>query len=104
MGIFIIPLAVQWWSVYYPGAEPGGGGYIAQRMFAAKDESNSIAAVFFFNAAHYALRPWPWIIVGLCSIIVFPDIASMKEAFPNAASVAGDDMGYRSEEHTSELQ
>ncbi|HLR26845.1 MAG TPA: sodium:solute symporter family protein [Fodinibius sp.] len=94
MGIFIIPLAVQWWSVYYPGAEPGGGGYIAQRMFAAKDESNSIAAVFFFNAAHYALRPWPWIIVGLCSIIVFPDIASMKEAFPNAASVAGDDMGY----------
>ncbi|HLR31617.1 MAG TPA: hypothetical protein VK074_03965, partial [Fodinibius sp.] len=94
MGIFIIPLAVQWWSVYYPGAEPGGGGYIAQRMFAAKDESNSIAAVFFFNAAHYALRPWPWIIVGLCSIIVFPDVASMKEAFPNAASVAGDDMGY----------
>src|SRR5699024_2580297 len=94
MGIFIIPLAVQWWSVYYPGAEPGGGGYIAQRMFAAKDESNSIAAVFFFNAAHYALRPWPWIIVGLCSIIVFPDIASMKDAFPNAASVAGDDMGY----------
>ncbi|WP_372637743.1 sodium:solute symporter family protein [Fodinibius sp.] len=94
LGVFIIPLAVQWWSVYYPGAEPGGGGYIAQRMFAAKDENNSIAAVFFFNAAHYALRPWPWIIVGLCSIIVFPDIASMKEAFPDAASVAGDDMGY----------
>lgn len=94
LGVFIIPLAVQWWSVYYPGAEPGGGGYIAQRMFAAKDESNSIAAVFFFNAAHYALRPWPWIIVGLCSIIVFPDVASMKEAFPHAASVAGDDMGY----------
>ncbi|MCW9707826.1 sodium:solute symporter family protein [Fodinibius salsisoli] len=94
LGVFIIPLAVQWWSVYYPGAEPGGGGYIAQRMFAAKNESNSIAAVFFFNAAHYALRPWPWIIVGLCSIIVFPDVASMKEAFPNAASVAGDDMGY----------
>lgn len=94
IGIFIIPLVIQWWSVYYPGAEPGGGGYIAQRMFAAKDENNSIAAVFFFNAAHYALRPWPWIIVGLCSIIVFPDIAAMKEAFPDAASVAGDDMGY----------
>ncbi|GAA5522115.1 Na+:solute symporter [Aliifodinibius salicampi] len=94
IGIFIIPLAVQWWSVYYPGAEPGGGGYIAQRMFAAKDENNSIAAVFFFNAAHYALRPWPWIIVGLCSIIVFPDVAAMKEAFPDAASVADDDMGY----------
>lgn len=94
LGIFIIPLAVQWWSVYYPGAEPGGGGYIAQRMFAAKDENNSIAAVFFFNAAHYALRPWPWIIVGLCSIIVFPDIASMQEAFPGAADVADEDMGY----------
>jgi Na+/proline symporter len=94
IGIFIIPLLIQWWSVYYPGAEPGGGGYIAQRMFAAKDENNSIAAVFFFNAAHYALRPWPWIIVGLCSIIVFPDVASMKAAFPDAASVAGDDMGY----------
>ncbi|SMO53985.1 sodium:solute symporter family protein [Fodinibius sediminis] len=94
LGVFIIPLAVQWWSVYYPGAEPGGGGYIAQRMFAAKDENNSIAAVFFFNAAHYALRPWPWIIVGLCSIIVFPDVAAMQEAFPDAASVADDDMGY----------
>lgn len=94
LGVFIIPLAVQWWSVYYPGSEPGGGGYIAQRMFAAKDENNSIAAVFFFNAAHYALRPWPWIIVGLCSIIVFPDVASMQEAFPDAASVADDDMGY----------
>jgi Na+/proline symporter len=94
IGIFIIPLAIQWWSVYYPGAEPGGGGYIAQRMFAAKNENNSIAAVFFFNAAHFALRPWPWIIVGLCSINVFPDVASMKEAFPDAASVAGNDMGY----------
>lgn len=94
IGIFIIPLLIQWWSVYYPGAEPGGGGYIAQRMFAAKDENNSIAAVFFFNAAHYALRPWPWIIVGLCSIIVFPDIASLKEAFPNASGVADHDMGY----------
>lgn len=94
IGIFIIPLLIQWWSVYYPGAEPGGGGYIAQRMFAAKDENNSIAAVFFFNAAHFALRPWPWIIVGLCSIIVFPDIASMKEAFPDASAVADDDMGY----------
>lgn len=94
IGIFIIPLAIQWWSVYYPGAEPGGGGYIAQRMFAAKDENNSIAAVFFFNAAHYALRPWPWIIVGLCSLIVFPDIASLKDAFPEASGVADHDMGY----------
>ncbi len=94
MAIFIIPLVVQWWSVYYPGAEPGGGGYVAQRMFAAKDEKNSVAAVFFFNAAHFALRPWPWIIVALSSLLVFPDIESMKAAFPQAADVAANDMGY----------
>jgi Na+/proline symporter len=70
--VFIIPLAVQWWSVWYPGSEPGGGGYIAQRMLAAKDENHAVGATFFFNAAHYALRPWPWIIVALCSLIVFP--------------------------------
>lgn len=94
LGLLIIPLAVQWWSVYYPGAEPGGGGYIAQRMFAAKDESNSVAAVFFFNVAHYALRPWPWIIVALASIIVYPDVASLKAAFPESAGVAAHDMAY----------
>ncbi len=94
LAIFIIPLAVQWWSVYYPGAEPGGGGYIAQRMFAAKNEDHSIGAVFLFNALHYALRPWPWIIVGLCSIIVFPDLASLRETFPQAADVVDHDMGY----------
>ncbi|GMU38300.1 MAG: Na+:solute symporter [Phycisphaerae bacterium] len=70
--LFIMPLAVQWWSVWYPGAEPGGGGYIAQRMLAAKDERHAIGATFFFNAAHYALRPWPWILVALASLIVFP--------------------------------
>src|SRR5699024_4484964 len=94
MTIFIIPLAVQWWSVYYPGAEPGGGGYIAQRMFAAKNENNSIASVFFFNVMQYALRPWPWIIVALCSIIVFPDLASLRTAFPAASSVVANDMAY----------
>lgn len=94
LGLLIIPLAVQWWSVYYPGSEPGGGGYIAQRMFAAKNENHSVGAVFFFNAAHFALRPWPWIIVGLASLVVFPDIASMKEAFPAASGVAAHDMGY----------
>ncbi|MEX0928033.1 MAG: sodium:solute symporter family protein [Balneolales bacterium] len=94
LAIFMIPIMVQWWSVYYPGAEPGGGGYVAQRMFAAKDENNSIGAVFFFNAAHYALRPWPWIIVALCSMIVFPDLNSMSEAFPGTESIAQDDMGY----------
>ncbi|MCC5913790.1 MAG: Na+:solute symporter [Balneolaceae bacterium] len=94
LAILIIPLAVQWWSVYYPGSEPGGGGYIAQRMFAAKNENHSIGAVFLFNALHYALRPWPWIIVGLCSIIVFPDLASIRQEFPQAADVVDHDMGY----------
>ena len=70
--IFLMPLAVQWWSVWYPGSEPGGGGYIAQRMLSAKDEKHAVGATFFFNAAHYALRPWPWILVALCSLIVFP--------------------------------
>ncbi len=70
--VLLIPLLVQWWSVWYPGAEPGGGGYLVQRMLAAKDEKNAISATLFFNIAHYALRPWPWIIVGLASLIVFP--------------------------------
>src|SRR5690606_40681104 len=75
--------AVQWWSVWYPGAEPGGGGYIAQRMLAAKDEKHAIWATLFFNFAHYALRPWPWIIIGLASIIIYPNIESLQAAFPN---------------------
>lgn len=82
IGILIIPLAVQWWSAWYPGAEPGGGGYIAQRMLAAKNESHAIGATFFFNILHYALRPWPWILVALASLVVYPDLASIKEAFP----------------------
>ncbi len=94
MAIFIVPIAVQWWAAWYPGAEPGGGGYIAQRMLSAKNEHHSIGAVFFFNAAHYALRPWPWFIVALCSLIVYPNVQAIKDAFPNAANVAGDDMGY----------
>jgi len=81
--LLIIPVAVQWWSVWYPGAEPGGGGYIAQRMLAAKDEKNAIGATMLFNFAHYALRPWPWIIVALASLVIYPDLASIKEQFPN---------------------
>ncbi|MEO6347441.1 MAG: sodium:solute symporter family protein [Aquaticitalea sp.] len=81
--LLIIPLAVQWWSVWYPGAEPGGGGYIAQRMLAAKDEKHATWATLFFNFAHYALRPWPWIVIGLASIIIFPNIESLQAAFPN---------------------
>ena len=80
--IFVLPLAVQWWSVWYPGAEPGGGGYIAQRMLSAKDENNAIWATLLFNFAHYAIRPWPWIIIALASLIIFPDLASISEAFP----------------------
>lgn len=93
--LFIIPFAVQWWSTWYPGAEPGGGGYIAQRMLAAKDEKNATWATLFFNFAHYALRPWPWIIVGLASLIIFPSLESMNQAFPNLSEeMQGHDVGY----------
>ena len=93
--LLIVPLAVQWWSSWYPGAEPGGGGYIAQRMLAAKDENHAIGATFFFNVMHYALRPWPWIIVALASLIVFPDLASIQEAFPNVSEdKLGHDLAY----------
>ncbi len=95
MAVFIVPLAVQWWSVWYPGAEPGGGGYLVQRMLAAKDEKNAVAATLFFNIAHYALRPWPWIIVALCSIVVYPDLASLKAAFPQISdSIVKHDIAY----------
>ena len=89
--LLIIPLSVQWWSAWYPGAEPGGGGYIAQRMLAAKDENHAIRATFFFNIMHYALRPWPWILVALASLVVFPDIASISDAFP---AVSEDKLGH----------
>lgn len=93
--LLIIPLTVQWWASYYPGAEPGGGGYIAQRMLAAKDEKNAVAATLFFNIAHYAMRPWPWILIALASLIVYPDIASIQAAFPNIdASIVDDDLAY----------
>ena len=93
--LIIIPLAVQWWSSWFPGAEPGGGGYIAQRMLAAKDENHAIGATFFFNIMHYALRPWPWILVALASLVVFPDIASIQEAFPNITDdKLGHDLAY----------
>lgn len=95
IAILIIPLAVQWWSAWYPGGEPGGGGYIAQRMLAAKDENHAIGATFFFNIMHYALRPWPWILVALASLVVFPDVASIQEAFPNVEEgKLGHDLAY----------
>lgn len=95
VSLFIIPIAVQWWAVWYPGSEPGGGGYIAQRMLAAKDEKNAVGATLLFNFAHYALRPWPWIIVALASIILYPDLASIKSEFPNISDqYLGDDIAY----------
>ena len=80
--LLIIPLAVQWWAVWYPGTEPGGGGYIAQKMLSAKDEKNAIGATMLFNFMHYAVRPWPWIIVALASIIIFPQLSDIKAQFP----------------------
>lgn len=80
--LLLIPILVQWWAVWYPGAEPGGGGYIAQRMLAAKDEKNAVGATLFFNFMHYAVRPWPWIIVGLASMLCYPTLAEIKAAFP----------------------
>ena len=93
--LFIIPIALQWWSVWYPGAEPGGGGYIAQRMLSAKDEKNAIWATLLFNFMHYAVRPWPWILVALTSVIVFPTLDSIQAAFPDLdPSVIGHDLAY----------
>ncbi|MCL6258980.1 Na+:solute symporter [Aquiflexum sp. TKW24L] len=93
--LLIMPLAIQWWATWYPGAEPGGGGYIAQRMLSAKDEKNAIGATLFFNIAHYAMRPWPWILVALSSLILFPQISDLGAAFPNIpADKLGDDLAY----------
>lgn len=95
IGILIIPLLVQWWSVWYPGAEPGGGGYIAQRMLAAKDERNAMGATLLFNIMHYAVRPWPWIIVALASMIIYPEVSDIHNAFPQLPEdKLGDDLGY----------
>lgn len=93
--LLVVPLAVQWWSAWYPGGEPGGGGYIAQRMLAAKDENHAIGATFFFNILHYALRPWPWILVALASLVVYPDLESIGRAFPNVPeNILKDDLAY----------
>src|SRR3982750_1212595 len=83
VAVFIMPIAVQWWAVWYPGAEPGGGSYIAQRMLASKSEKDALGAVLFFNIAHYVFRPWPWILVGLASLIVYPQLSDIQRAFPN---------------------
>ncbi len=93
--VFIIPITVQWWSVWYPGAEPGGGSYIAQRMLAAKSERDALTGTLFFNFMHYALRPWPWIITALASTLVFPQLADITRAFPHVArNLIGNDTAY----------
>ena len=93
--ILFVPLAVQWWASYYPGSEPGGGGYVAQRMFSAKSESHAVGATMFYNAAHYALRPWPWILIALASLVVFPELSDLGEAFPDLpADKLGHDVAY----------
>ena len=95
LAVFILPVAVQWWAVWYPGAEPGGGSYIAQRMLASKSEKDSLGAVLFFNVAHYVLRPWPWILVALASLIVYPQLSDIQAAFPDLdPSLLGHDIAY----------
>jgi Na+/proline symporter len=95
LAVFVMPLTVQWWAVWYPGAEPGGGSYIAQRMLASKSEKDSLGAVLFFNVAHYVLRPWPWILVALCSILVYPELSDIQKGFPNLdPRLLGHDVAY----------
>lgn len=93
--LFFVPIAVQWWSSWYPGAEPGGGGYVAQRMLSAKTERDATKATLFFNVAHYALRPWPWILIALASLIVFPQVADLKAQFPAISDdILADDLAF----------
>ncbi len=95
VAVFVMPIAVQWWAVWYPGAEPGGGSYIAQRMLASRSEKDALGAVLFFNIAHYVLRPWPWIIVALCSLLVFPELSDIQRAFPDLdPRLLGHDIAY----------
>ena len=93
--VFVLPIAVQWWSVWYPGAEPGGGGYVAQRMLSAKNENHAVWATLLFNFMHYAVRPWPWILIALASIIVFPNLSDLQVAFPEVdKNIIGHDLAY----------
>ena len=93
--VFVIPLAVQWWNVWKAGSEPGGGGYIVQRMLTAKKDNHALGGTLFFNVLNWVVRPWPWYIVGLCSVIAYPDLASIKAAFPNVdPSLIQGDMAY----------
>ena len=93
--VFLIPLLVQWWASYYPGSEPGGGGYLVQRMLSAKDERHALGATLLFNLLHYAVRPWPWILVALASMVVFPGLDDIQQRFPHIpADVVRNDLAY----------
>src|SRR3989454_3924792 len=93
--VLIVPLAVQWWSTWYPGSEPGGGGYVAQRMLAAPTERDAMRTTLLFNVLHYAVRPWPWIIVALASLIIYPDLASIAARFPHIdRAIVRNDLAY----------
>ena len=95
VAVFVIPVAVQWWNVWYPGSEPGGGGYIVQRVLTAKSPDHALGGTLFFNLLNYALRPWPWFIAAFASILIFPDLESIRAAFPGVdPSLVGDDMAY----------
>jgi Na+/proline symporter len=95
VAVLIVPLAVQWWSTWYPGSEPGGGGYMAQRMLAARNEKQAMAATLWFNIAHYAVRPWPWILVALASLIVYPELTDIQERLPYLdPTIIGHDLAY----------
>ena len=95
LSVLVVPLTVQWWSVWYPGAEPGGGSYVAQRILASRNEKHALGATLWFNVANYALRPWPWIIVALCSMLVFPTLADIQRAVPHVnPALIGNDLAY----------
>ena len=95
VAVLIVPLAVQWWSTWYPGSEPGGGGYLAQRMLAARNEKQAMAATLWFNIAHYAVRPWPWILVALASLIVYPELSDIQARLPHVdPSIIRHDLAY----------
>ncbi|HET8550044.1 MAG TPA: sodium:solute symporter family protein [Bryobacteraceae bacterium] len=95
VAVFIMPIAIQWWAVWYPGAEPGGGSYIAQRMLASKSERDALGGTLFFNVAHYVLRPWPWLLVALASLVVYPQLSDIRRTFPHVdPSLVGHDIAF----------
>jgi Na+/proline symporter len=95
LAAFVLPITVQWWAVWYPGAEPGGGSYIAQRMLASRSERDAVTGTLLFNVMHYALRPWPWIVVALASTIIYPQLSDIAATFPNLdQSLLGNDIAY----------